>query len=287
MARFAVAHCSDDEHAAPYGVLDRTPRAASSSPRRGRPGSAGGEAQVDDARAPSTAQRIARASASGEIVPSARTTLATSSRDGNATPAMPVPLLSAAAITPATKVPWPTVSLRGRRVDEALGSRDAVLELGVGAVDARVDDRDLHRLERGRPQRPVVEGADGRQVPLLPGEGVVDREGDPARPPQALDVGDSRQAFQRRRLRRVHDERERDQGPGLLACGREDPGSDGVGVRAPVQADGEARAERRRGNRQCARRNESDDEQAPHAGSTVSCLLTPTPSPPPAGTIAR
>ncbi len=65
-------------------------------------------------RAPSsTAQRIARASASGEIVPSARTTLATSSRDGNATPAMPVPLLSAAAITPATKVPWPTVSLRG------------------------------------------------------------------------------------------------------------------------------------------------------------------------------
>ena len=54
---------------------------------------------------------MARASASGEIVPSARTILAIKSSAGKPMPAMPVPLFSAAAISPATKVPWPFVSL--------------------------------------------------------------------------------------------------------------------------------------------------------------------------------
>ena len=63
-------------------------------------------------RAPwSTAQWIALASASGEIVPSLRTTLATSSSAGKAMPAIPCSLFSAAAISPATKVPCPFVSL--------------------------------------------------------------------------------------------------------------------------------------------------------------------------------
>ena len=63
-------------------------------------------------RAPrSTAQWMARASASGEIVPSARTILAIRSSTGKPTAAMPVPLFVAAAISPATKVPWPFVSV--------------------------------------------------------------------------------------------------------------------------------------------------------------------------------
>ena len=62
-------------------------------------------------RAPlSTAQRIAAASASGEIVPSERTIFATSSFAGKPTPAIPWPLFSAAAISPATNVPCPFVS---------------------------------------------------------------------------------------------------------------------------------------------------------------------------------
>ena len=63
-------------------------------------------------RAPrSTAQRIACASASSEIERSGRTTFATSSSAGNAIPAIPWLLFSAAAISPATKVPCPTRSV--------------------------------------------------------------------------------------------------------------------------------------------------------------------------------
>ena len=55
----------------------------------------------------STAQRIARASASGEIVPSLRTTLAMSRSAGDARPEIPCALFISAAIWPATNVPWP------------------------------------------------------------------------------------------------------------------------------------------------------------------------------------
>ena len=57
-------------------------------------------------RAPlSAAQRIAFASATGEIVPSERTTLATINWAGKAIPAIPCPLSSEAAMIPATNVP--------------------------------------------------------------------------------------------------------------------------------------------------------------------------------------
>ena len=52
-----------------------------------------------------TAQRIARASARGGIVPSSRTTFATTRRADGAMPAMPAELSAIAAISPATKVP--------------------------------------------------------------------------------------------------------------------------------------------------------------------------------------
>ncbi len=57
-----------------------------------------------------TAQRIAFASASMSIVPSAATTLATRSSTAGAMPAMPSSLFTVAAITPETNVPWPWVS---------------------------------------------------------------------------------------------------------------------------------------------------------------------------------
>ncbi len=63
-------------------------------------------------RAPwSTAQWIAADSASSEIVPSASTTFAIRSCAGKAIPAMPTPLSIEAAISPATKVPWPCSSV--------------------------------------------------------------------------------------------------------------------------------------------------------------------------------
>ena len=62
-------------------------------------------------RAPlSTAQRIARASASTAIVPAGDTTFATRSSAAGARPAMPVWLSSSAAMIPATIVPCPRVS---------------------------------------------------------------------------------------------------------------------------------------------------------------------------------
>ena len=63
-------------------------------------------------RAPfSTAQRIARASASIEIVRDFVTTFATSSSADGASPAMPIPLPTPAAMSPATNVPCPSVSV--------------------------------------------------------------------------------------------------------------------------------------------------------------------------------
>ena len=65
-------------------------------------------------RAPfSTAQRIARASASTGIVRDFVTTFATRSSAEGASPAMPIPLPTPAAISPATNVPWPRVSVAG------------------------------------------------------------------------------------------------------------------------------------------------------------------------------
>ena len=59
-------------------------------------------------RAPwSAAQRIAFASATGEIVPSGRTTLAINSWAESAIPVMPSLLSPLAAMIPATNVPWP------------------------------------------------------------------------------------------------------------------------------------------------------------------------------------
>ena len=63
-------------------------------------------------RAPrATAQRIAFTSASIGMVRSFVTTLATSSSAAGDIPAIPIPLSDSAAIRPATKVPWPCLSI--------------------------------------------------------------------------------------------------------------------------------------------------------------------------------
>ena len=65
-------------------------------------------------RAPrSTAHRIARTSASIGIDREGVTTFATRSSAEGARPAMPIPLSTPAAISPETKVPWPSASTVG------------------------------------------------------------------------------------------------------------------------------------------------------------------------------
>ena len=64
-------------------------------------------------RAPwSAAQRIASISPSVETLQSGCVTFAISSFALKASPAMPMPFVGFAAISPATKVPWPQVSVR-------------------------------------------------------------------------------------------------------------------------------------------------------------------------------
>ena len=75
-----------------------------------------------------------------------------------AMPAMPMPLNGFAAISPATNVPWPSVSRSG---DPPTNDRAATTrpgELGMADVDPGVDHRDLDRREvrRGRPEVPGV-----------------------------------------------------------------------------------------------------------------------------------
>ena len=102
-------------------------------------------------RAPfATAQRIAFASASTGIDRCGPTTFATSSSAGGASPAMPMPSFVCAAIRPATNVPCPCVSTVAGPADEALGGGDPPLQLGMGAVDARVDHGHANRRERRR-----------------------------------------------------------------------------------------------------------------------------------------
>ena len=93
-------------------------------------------------------------------------------------PAMPWPLFIAAAISPATNVPWPC-DVRDRAADERAREEHVRREVGVRDVDARVDDRDLDRRKQRR-LGPEVERAVALQVPLLRRERVVRRERDAA-----------------------------------------------------------------------------------------------------------
>jgi hypothetical protein len=75
-------------------------------------------------RAPlSTAQRIAFASASTGIARDFVTTFATSSSADGASPAIPMPLFTPAPMSPATKVPWPRVSVRAEPPTKLSASR--------------------------------------------------------------------------------------------------------------------------------------------------------------------
>ena len=131
-------------------------------------------------RAPlATAQRIAFASASTGIDRCGPTTFAIRSSAGGASPAIPTPSSVCAAIRPATNVPCPWVSTVGRPGDEALRRRDPAAQLGMGAVDARVDHGDPDRRER-RQLGPGVERAVLRRVPLARQERVVRDERLPA-----------------------------------------------------------------------------------------------------------
>ena len=74
----------------------------------------------------------------------------------------------------------PVALLVGERAsaDEALRERDPARELRMPAVDAGIDDRDLHARTRQRRQlRPGVERLVLGEVPLLRGQRVVRREG--------------------------------------------------------------------------------------------------------------
>ena len=141
-------------------------------------------------RAPlSTAQRIAAASASGEIVPSERTIFATSSaREADAGDPLAIVQrrgdLARDERAVAVRVVLP------RAGDEALAVHDPALELRMGRVDAGVEDGDADAREI-RNLRPRVEGVDPAQVPLTDGQRVVRREHESARRPDPLDPGDA------------------------------------------------------------------------------------------------
>ena len=72
-----------------------------------------------------------------------------------------------AAIMPATNVPCPSVSTHGSPPTKLRVSTMRPAKSGKRAVDAGVDDRDLHRCERCRRLRPRVEGVVVLEVPLL------------------------------------------------------------------------------------------------------------------------
>ena len=133
--------------------------------------------------------------------PSSSTTFATSSSADGAIPAMPVALSTPAAIIPATKVPWPSVSTRA----------EPPTKLAASAICPRTPDG--RRRSRSRsPPRGRAGGAAARprsrtrgsvaQVPLLRDERVVRHErGPPGVEP--LDVGRAGKVAQARRARRA------------------------------------------------------------------------------------
>ena len=102
-------------------------------------------------RAPfATAQRIAFASASTGIDRCGPTTFAISSSAGGARPAIPTPSFVWAAIRPATNVPWPCVSTVAGPATKLFAAAIRPLQLGMRAVDARVDHGHPHGGERRR-----------------------------------------------------------------------------------------------------------------------------------------
>ena len=111
-------------------------------------------------RAPlSTAQRIAFASASTEIVPPARDDLGDQELGGRREAGDAGAVVELGRDDPRDDRSVPARVLR-RAADEALRRRDAPLEIGVAEIDARVDHGDAHRGERRR-RRPGVVGAVG------------------------------------------------------------------------------------------------------------------------------
>ena len=132
-------------------------------------------------RAPwSTAQWIALASASGEIVPSLRTTLATRSSAGKAMPAIPCVVVQRGGDLAGDECAMAVrVALPGA-ADEAGARGDLTFELRVVGVDAGVD----HGHANARKERqlaPGLESMNAVEVPLARGERVVRREREASR----------------------------------------------------------------------------------------------------------
>ena len=115
-------------------------------------------------RAQSTASRMSP----NETKPLSSAILIGISVESGAMPAMPSPLLVSATIVPITWVPWPTWSLTSLVVPDHVARIDDgdVVEVGVGQVDARVDDRDHDRGVAAR-RRPGLGDADLGEVALL------------------------------------------------------------------------------------------------------------------------
>ena len=89
---------------------------------------------------------------------------------------MPKPLSVSAATMPAIQVPWPFGSVSGvRAVKGGPAGQDDAIEVGVGGLDAGVEDRDGRRAGDGRRAVELVP-ADLGQRPLV-GVGGVGRGG--------------------------------------------------------------------------------------------------------------
>ena len=131
------------------------------------------EAHVDDPRAVRDGP-AARASASIEIVRDFVTTFATSSSADGASPAMPIPLPTPAAMS-RDEGPVPERVRPRRPADEALRGEILPARLSVKASTPESMTATGTRLERGQRDPRLVEAALG-QVPLLRHERVVGSE---------------------------------------------------------------------------------------------------------------
>ena len=237
-------------------------------------------------RAPlSTAQRIARASASTGIARDFVTTFAIRSCGRRGQPGDPHAVVEAGPDQPRDERPVPERVGAGLAADEALRVEDLPREVGVGGVDARVDDRDGDRLElrQGDPRR--VEAAVG-EVPLLRGERVSRGERQLARY-ERLDVANPGDPAERDTGGEVDDER-RNRLQALRACSRTalDRHRNGALARAVRQPDGDPGRVRGPAATRATRRRLRGLREPPHP-DTCTTAEVPAAKPAAADTRAR
>ena len=198
---------------------------------------------------------------------------------------MPIPLSTPAAMSPETKVPWPSGSTDGEPPTKLFASSQLPDELGVLEIGPGVDDRDRDRLERRVRDPGLVEVALGH-VPLAWHEGIGRNEREVARA-QRLDVADAANVPRatgcrrepRRRARGIGARSRTTRAPRLASASR-----DGRPARSRLEPDRDAPRRRERrgapGQRRRPRASDCDERgAAARRQSTATSGETPSTKP--------